>query len=79
MTKFLHGVIPVVVEWLDSNSTGGWDASHKITDMSCISVGLLVQKLPDRIVLAQSHEADGLYGDFIEIPRVAVKKLRRLR
>lgn len=77
--KFLHNVTPVAVEWVDSNSTGGWDNDHKPTDMSCISVGILIQMLPDRIILAQSREADGWHGDFIEIPRVAVKKLRKLR
>lgn len=79
MTKFLHGVLPVVVEWVDSNSTGGWNDNHQPTDMSCVSVGLLVQELPDRIILAQSREAGGWWGDFIEIPRVAVKKIRKLK
>lgn len=77
--KFLHGVVPVVVEWLDSNSTSGWGHDHKQTDLSCISVGLLVHEFRDRITLAQSKEAGGDYGDFLEIPRVAVRKLRRLK
>lgn len=72
--------VPVFIEWVDSHSTSGWELTHEPKDLACISVGLLVQEYPDRIVIAQSHAAaNGEYCDFMEIPRVAVKKLRRLR
>lgn len=77
--KFLHDVVPVVIEWIDANSTAGWDLDHKPTPMRCISAGLLVEDRHDRVILAQSKAGTGDYGDFLEIPRVAVKKLRRLK
>lgn len=70
----------VCIEWVDSHSTSGWQLDHEPIDLACISVGILIQDRPDRVVIAQSlAAANGEYCDFMEIPRVAVKRVKRLR
>jgi len=77
MSKFLHNVKPVYVEWIDSMGSGGWGI-YKPGDMRCVSVGHLVQKTKDRVVIALSRSAH-TDGDHMEIPMFAVKKIRRLK
>lgn len=78
MSKFLHGVKPVMVEWIDSMQDPGW--SHKKTpgDLRCVTIGNLLSRTPKSIMIALSKSAH-CDGDAIEIPMVAVKRVRRLK
>ena len=67
----------VEVEWIDSINSGGWREVPK-SDMSCRSVGMLVEKSKDRIILAQNNSAF-CAGHYTEIPRIAVKRIRKLK
>lgn len=68
---------PVIVRWVDSMGTSGW-RDHKPSDMECTSIGHLISKTKDRVTIAMnsSHYGD---GDFLEIPMVAVKSVKRLK
>lgn len=77
--RFLHNTVPVMVEWKDAQTTEGWsDLENKARPLECISVGLLVGRTKDRLIIAMSKSAD-YYGDHLEIPLGMVKKVRRLR
>lgn len=67
---------PVVVEWDDSMSSSGWRDYEK-SDMVCYTVGMLHKDEKDRVVIAQNKSAYG-FGDYMEIPKVAIKKIKRL-
>jgi len=67
----------VEVEWIDSMGSSGWH-ELKNADLRCRTVGILYEKKKDRIVIAQ-NESVHVYGDYIEIPVSAVKKIRKLK
>lgn len=69
----------VEVEWIDSVASGGW---RKIEDYetreptNCVSVGYLVSKTRERIVLLQNlNPENGDASDSMTIPRACVKKI----
>jgi len=68
---------PVIVEWIDSMSSSGWH-DHRVTDMGCTTVGHYHSEYDDRIVVALNRSSCGC-GDYMEIPKVAIKKVRRLK
>jgi len=71
----------VMVQWSDSTITASrWvaeDETLKIT--SCTSVGWIVDKTKNRIVIA-GHRIDetGAHAGLIAIPRVAITSMRKL-
>lgn len=72
----------VHVSWIDSCSPSRkWqdrDGIKGYKPASCITVGYLIEKRKDAVVIAASwgeHEV----GDVTAIPRSCVKKIRRLR
>lgn len=67
------------VEWLDSMSQPGWGHYDPSEDMRCESIGFLIASKPDRVVLALNHCGDGVHGDYITIPRSAVRRVTYLR
>ena len=67
---------PVIVEWIDSMSSGGWH-DYKESDLTCYTVGMLYEDKKDRVVIAMNKSAHG-YGDYMEIPKIAIKKVTRL-
>ena len=70
---------PVEVEWEDSCSQGGWSKDHaKYTPAECRSIGYLLHRDKEKVVLAQSEDGLGKQNDSIVIPASCVKKLRRL-
>lgn len=80
-TRFPKDVKPVLVEWIDSAVTGGWNSKEAYknpSDYSCVTVGILLNKTKDRIIIALNQSAHQ-YGEIIEIPLVAVKRIRKLR
>ena len=76
--KFPEGTRPVMIEWIDSSSTGGWGNLKEPSNMRCISVGHLVSRSKDRVTLAMSRSpwADGHH---LEIPNFAIKRIRKLK
>ena len=69
---------PVLVEWIDSVHSTGWSPVREPSDMRCVSAGFLVAKTADRVTLAINRDGDR-FGHFMEIPRVAVTRIRTLR
>lgn len=76
--RFYPDVEPVEIYWIDSMGTGGWQGRLEESRMECTTVGHLVERRKDRVVVAQSRSHYG-YADLLEIPNVAVKRVRRLR
>ena len=68
---------PVIVRWIDSMKASGW-RDHEDSKMECTSVGHLVKRTKDRVVIAmnRSHCGD---GDYMEIPTCAIKSVKRLK
>ena len=76
----------VEVEWLDSCVDSGWHASDaafvRAAPSICTSVGILIERTPKQIVLAQSltsNEEGEQLADVLTIPAAVVKRVRRLR
>lgn len=70
--------VPVLVEWIDSVQSIGWGELHEPSDLTCWSAGFLVSKTKDRVTLALNWDG-AEHGMTMEIPRVAVKKIRKLK
>lgn len=68
---------PVIVRWVDSMKASGWH-DYKETGMECTSVGHLIKKTKERVVIAMNRSTCG-DGDYMEIPMVAVKSVKRLK
>jgi len=69
----------VEVQWVDSISSGSWhDYDKEDVDMSCTSVGMLIENSKDRMVLALNQSAYG-FGHYITIPKTAVRRVRKLK
>ncbi len=66
----------VEVEWIDSITTHGW-RDYEPVDMNCRIVGILIDNNKENIVIAQNESVLG-YGDYMTIPKVAVKRVRKL-
>jgi len=69
--------VPVEVRWTDSIASNGWGAKAG-AKMGCVSIGHLVERSKDRVVLAQSrsHYSE---AEVLEIPASAIKSVRKLR
>lgn len=76
--KLLHGVNPVYVEWIDSMSISGWNDNPSRSDLRCASVGHLIFKDKDRVRISLNKSAYQT-GEVIEIPMLAVKKIKKLK
>ena len=68
---------PVAVYWLDSMGSAGWHTLKK-SDLECVTVGHLYAKDKNRVTIALNRSAYG-YGDYMEIPRKAVRRIKRLK
>lgn len=79
MKKDFHKLKPVVVEWIDSNSTGGWMSSYEAADLRCQTAGFLMKRDKKSVVICQNISAGGQRGEFMEIPAVAIRRVRRLK
>jgi hypothetical protein len=74
----------VEVEWIDSNSEGGWSSVEQYLKsatagdtLACRSTGYLFHKDKRSLTLVQSQsQKSGYVADSITIPRFAVKSLR---
>ena len=73
----LNALKAVRVDWIDSTAQGGW-GDYMETDMRCCSIGILIHKDKDVVVLAQNW-SNSYLGEYITIPMVAVKKVKVLK
>lgn len=73
---------PYIVEWEDCCSYGRWtdlDVMRTVESSQCVSVGFLIEKTKEKIVLSLNYDArKGDVSDTIIIPRSLVKSCRRL-
>lgn len=72
-----------VVTWVDSASTPGWRSAYDPIPLmpTCESVGFLVAREKDRIVLALSRgvtEEMMPWADLISIPTASIKACKRV-
>ena len=74
-----HNLKCVIVDWVDSVTCGGWRGEDEKTDMHCQTIGYLVEKCKDRIIICQSVAACNSRGEHIEIPKVAITSMRYLK
>ena len=70
-------ITPVVVRWVDSTSTSGWNVKPT-AKMECVTVGNLLTRNKRRVAIALNKSCYG-DGEIMEIPTVAVKDIRRLK
>ncbi len=72
----------VCVEWVDSNSWGGWHGKQEMKDdasnLKCCTVGMLISETAELVNIVQSSSAMGSFDSRMTIPRVAIKRMRRL-
>lgn len=73
----------VEVTWIDSSFHRGWgsldEKSKGMTVAKCRTVGYLLSRDRETLKIAQSLGDADSAADGIAIPRVAVKRVRRLR
>lgn len=72
----------VIVDWVDSAGMAGWHHRHdwaEHTVAKCRSIGWLLADTKEQITIALNHDRDGGgIGEVMAIPRVAIKRLRKL-
>jgi len=72
----------VQVFWVDSMAMGGWRELEENVQMNCESVGFLILKNKERIILALNfvHGQNAVpWGHHLHIPMVSVKKIKYLK
>ena len=67
----------VRVDWIDSMGSSGWH-EHRKSDLRCTSVGMLYDETDESVVIALNRSAYN-HGDYIEIPKIAIKKITKLK
>ena len=70
----------MLIEWVDSSGCSGWhhfDEGDRIS--RCVSVGILKYEDDEQIILISSRSDYGNVADSIAIPKVSIKRIRRLR
>ena len=71
---------PIKVDWVDSMSSHGW-RDYPYGTMNCSTVGFYYREFDDRVVVAlnRSFDSEDNFGTYIDIPKVAIKKMRKLK
>ena len=69
---------PVKVYWIDSMGNSGWGSLREHSNMNCTTVGHFIEKTKDRLILAM-NSSEYFTGDHMEIPLVAIKKIKKLK
>jgi hypothetical protein len=69
-----------MVEWEDAFSDGGWRSfEDDLPAAQCVTVGFLLFDTPDKVIIVQSKSSSGNYADRIAIPKVCIKRIRKLK
>ena len=72
----------VLVDWVDSASVGGWAGEEDLNVCECKTVGFLLRKTKDKVVVAQSispRDAVEVCDNRFAIPRGCIKSIRELK
>lgn len=69
----------VLVEWDDSTAMGGWTDEADLELAKCRTVGFLITKNKNRVVVAQSTSDIAHYDNRFGIPRKCIKKITELK
>lgn len=76
---------PVVfVNWIDASTMHGWQDDSGVNEVAdltrklCLTVGFLVKENPESVVIAQSLDGEMSPCNLVCIPRVALKRVRRI-
>ncbi len=69
------------LEWVDSTSMQGWVNDYKTPNVNCVSVGLLVSENKESITIASNKSLgfENAYGQYMTIPKCAIKKRKWLK
>ena len=67
------------IEWVDSSIGSGWRASHHDANIALIHTsGYLVYEDEEQVKLAQSIALNGNISDILCIPRVTIRRRKKL-
>lgn len=74
----------IYVEWIDSAALRGWQHGSTLTESETdlckiVSIGFLIRESKDYITISTSVSSGGSTMDPLTIPKVAIKKLRRIK
>jgi hypothetical protein len=71
----------VHITWVDSQVDLGWKRVDPKITLLCESVGYLVEKTKDRVIIATNfaHGDVVSYGQHTHIPTCSIKKIRTVR
>jgi len=68
----------VMIEWVDSNSCGGWHSKEDVPELAIVcSVGIVVKSTANAVTITQS--VSDSFHNTITIPKCAIQRQRRLR
>lgn len=67
-----------LIEWVDSSSNSGWHEPGNEDIAHCITVGVVYSENSERITLFTSKSHFGNHCDSISIPKVCIKRIRKL-
>lgn len=71
---------PVVIDWKDASSNGGWhDVGYKGNLVSTKSCGLLSHKDREITTIVQNVADNGRVSDSMTIPTKSIIKIKRLK
>jgi len=68
----------VLVKWEDSASASGWTDEDDLAPAECETVGYLLKKNKDRVVVVQSTSDIAHYDNRFAIPRGCIKSIKEL-
>ncbi len=69
----------LLVEWVDSNASYGWQGKEKETHASaCVTVGVLTREDKDEVEMTLNI-SEGSLSEVIAIPRCSIKRIRELK
>ena len=74
------GKFPVLyVEWDDSESVYGWREPEKYTPKPIRSIGVVVHRDKNTLVISTSQTEYGKYMDQLLIPTCAIRKVKKVK
>ena len=68
----------VLIEWVDSTAVGDWTGDDDVELAKCRTMGFLLQKNKDRVVVAQSTSDIAHYDNRFGIPRGCIRSIKTL-
>lgn len=73
---------PIVeIKWIDCCTVSGWFTLQEAEDtklMECISIGYIIAKNDEAVIIAQTIADQGDVGDITCIPTVSIQELKDL-